>query len=113
MLWKDFYDHMLNSQHKKAIRQKKLAIHPMITRSKLSLMSEDEVDNYMVQLPMTKGSQKFITLNVNDFHKRITYSIPKEYQEKQKMEGPNELNGWWEYIKTQTFWFRPYLSLLR
>ena len=103
---------MLKEQYKKDTRQKKLAIHPMITRSKLSLMSEDKVDNYMIQLPMTKRGDRFIGINVHDFHKRITYSIPTEYQEKQKMEGPNELKSWWEYIKTQT-WFRHYLLLLR
>ena len=76
-------------------------------------MSVDEVENYMVQLSMTKCSHRNVPVNVHDFHKRIMYSIPEEYEDEKKKEGPSELNGWWEYTKMQTSWFKPYLLLLR
>ena len=56
----------------------RISIHPMITRLKIRMIPDDEVDNFMVQLVQSKIRRKFTRINVFDFDKRVTYEEPKE-----------------------------------
>ena len=56
----------------------RITIHPMITRLKIRMIPDDEVDNFMVQLVQSKIRGKFTRINVFDFDKRVTYEEPKE-----------------------------------
>ena len=54
------YENTLNTNHIKEIKQKNTQVHPMITRSKIRTMSQDEADKYMgMQLMVSKQRKSF------------------------------------------------------
>ena len=73
------------------------------------MISDDEVDNYIMQLTMARRRGRYDNVNVHDFHQSITYDVPTENEEKKV--ALNDSKGWWEYIKMQTLSFEPCLNL--